>query len=93
MPDRVIHRYVIPVNDRWHLLELRGPIVHVATRHEDCMEVWALNDPAAKPQMREFRAYGTGHPINAKTVHVGSAVTPSGRLVWHLMELSDRGAS
>lgn len=94
MADRTIFRQVIPVNDQWHTLELSGPIIHVATRHEDCVEIWFINDPAAETETRAFRVVGTGHTMPpALATHVGTAITPSGRLVWHLMEHARVGGS
>jgi hypothetical protein len=90
MTTRTIFRQVISLNDRWNTIYLSGPIVHVATRHEDCVEIWFIDDPAAEARPRTLRVYGTGHAIDEpRAEHVGSAVTPSGRLVWHLMELPE----
>ena len=84
---RSIFRQSIPVDDQWHELSLTGPIVHVATRGEDYIEVWFIEDPAAEPEARAFRVVGTGHPMApALAHHVGTAITPSGQFVWHLME-------
>ncbi|GIF08696.1 DUF7352 domain-containing protein [Actinoplanes siamensis] len=83
---RTIYRSAIPVDDGQHVLDLTGPIVHVATRSEDYVEVWHIHNPGEPADARTFRVYGTGHP-DVEGVHVGTAVTPSGRLVWHLMEL------
>lgn len=85
---KTIHRYVVPANDLPHQIELTGPIVHVATRAEVHVELWAVVDPEAAPTAHAFQVIGTGHPMpeGARTV-VGTAVTPSGRLVWHLVEL------
>jgi hypothetical protein len=82
---RTIYRSTIPVDDGPHMLHLTGPIVHVATRVEDCIEVWHIANPGGRVTARTFRIYGTGHP-DVEGVHVGTAVTPSGRFVWHLME-------
>jgi hypothetical protein len=90
--SRQIYRQAIPVDDNWHTLELSGPIVHVATRGEDYIEIWFLDDPAVAAETRAFRVVGTGEPMApALAIHVGTAITPSGRFVWHLME-HERGA-
>lgn len=85
---RTVHRYVVPVNDEAHRIELTGPIIHVATRAEEHVELWAVVDTDADPTVHTFLVVGTGQPMpdSAKCV-VGSAITPSGRLVWHLVEL------
>lgn len=88
MPNsRSIFRTAIPVDDEWHVLSLTGPIVHVATRGEDYVEVWFIEEKGAEPEERAFRVVGTGQPMApALAHHVGTAITPSGCLVWHLME-------
>lgn len=84
---RAVFRYEVPVDDRWHTLSLTGPIVHVAARQPDVVEVWAVAQPAADKEPRSFRVFGTGHPLPADAGrHVGAAVTAGGRLVWHLFE-------
>lgn len=85
--SRHVYRSVIPVSDHWHVLELSGPIVHVATRGEDYVEVWHIDDTDGTPEQRAFRVVGTGHELApALAHHIGTAVTPSGRFVWHLFE-------
>lgn len=85
--SRTIFRQSVDVDDQWHTLELHGPIIHVATRGEDYVEFWWIDDPAADPELRAFRVVGTGHPMApALAHHVGTAISPSGRSVWHLME-------
>lgn len=85
MDRPAILRVEIPVDDCWHAEEFRGPIVHVATRYPEVVEVWFLNDPGAEPRIRELTVVGTGHPIPDGR-HVGTAIAPGGRLVWHLVE-------
>jgi hypothetical protein len=87
MANRTILRQLIPVDDQWHELSLTGPIVHVATRHEDAVEIWFIEDPAQPVTEHAFRVVATGQPLApALANYVGTAITPSGRYVWHLME-------
>lgn len=46
--------------------------------------IWALVNPAAKRETRVFTVAGTGHLVNAGSVHVGSYV--SAPFVWHVFE-------
>lgn len=86
--SRQIFRAVVPVDGTRHILELHGPIVHVAARHEDAVDIWFIDDPASDPVLRTLQVYGTGQPLPAGAgEHVGAAITPSGRLVWHLFEM------
>lgn len=80
-----ILRTSIPVDDRWHSIEVHGPVVHVATRFEAEVEIWWLDDSAIVTWQRTFRVYGTGED-DVDGAHVGSAITPSGKFVWHLFE-------
>lgn len=82
---RTIHRLAIPVDSTWHTVALHGPIVHVATRDHRYVEIWFIADPMVGQMLRTFRAYGTGQP-DVEGKHVGTAITPDGHLVWHLME-------
>ncbi len=83
-----IFRYEVPVDDQWHVLELRGDVVHVAARRPDVVEVWAEHrHDSTRKLTRRFRVYGTGQP-DVEGMHVGTAVAADGRLVWHLREAS-----
>jgi hypothetical protein len=91
---RAVFRAVLPANDQWHMLSLSGPIVHVGTRGEDYVEVWFIEDSDGTPTERAFRVVGTGHSLApALAHHIGTAVTPSGRLVWHVFEHARTEAS
>ncbi|WP_328344840.1 DUF7352 domain-containing protein [Micromonospora sp. NBC_00421] len=82
-----ILRYEVPVNDRWNLTHLPGPIVHIASRNPGTVEVWATTDSFG-PYHADLRVYGTGQPYPAASDihHRGSTITADGRLVWHLMQ-------
>lgn len=58
MPD-AIHRYEVPVDDRWHPVQLSGPVLHVDCRNMHVVELWALHTDAPTVT-RSFRVYGTG---------------------------------
>lgn len=85
---RHVLRTQIFADDQWHTIDFRGPIVHVATRSESYVEVWFIDDSEMKPAPRTVRVFGTGHQLAPEAgEHIGSAITPSGRLVWHLFEM------
>ncbi len=87
-----VYRYTVPIDDCWHPLRLSGPIVHVGRPpgtgpvDEYTVELGAAHTSDADVQVRELRVYGTGHPIEADTLHVGTAFGAGGALVWHLRE-------
>jgi hypothetical protein len=83
----VIHRYEIPVDDRWHYLNLPRGLQHVACRRTTTVEIWAYAaSPGDAPSWRQFRVYGTGQPMPIASVHIATAICPGGDLVWHLVE-------
>jgi hypothetical protein len=91
---RTIYRQVIAVDDRWHTVELRGPILHIAARNEDAVEFWHLHDTDQPATAHTFRVVGTGHtlpPVFDR--YVGTAITPSGALAWHLIEHTRTGGT
>lgn len=58
-----------------------GQIVHVASRQENSVEIWATTDYVTQ---RRFQVIATGQPIPDRYEYVGTALTPSGVFVWHL---------
>lgn len=95
MAEPVIYRYEVPVDDRWHTLELTGQIRHVASRSPEMVEFWATAN-TERSRRRRFRVFGTGQPLPAgleasdsegpNGIHLGTAITAGGSLVWHLYE-------
>ena len=83
---RRVLRWMIPADDQWHELTTPGPILHVATRAEAYAEVWALDDPDGHVMTtRWLRVFGTGQ-LGVEGEYVGTAITPSRKLVWHVFE-------
>lgn len=90
---RTVLRTAVPVDDGLHEVDLRGPVLHVATRHEDIVEFWHLHDDQQDFTTSRFFVVGTGHATYPeKAEYVGSAVTPTGRFVWHLWSLKGGAA-
>lgn len=59
-------------------------IRRVVVQH-DTPTIWAEVDTGAKLVVRNLRVYGTGHPIPAGAVYVGT--WDDKPFVWHLYEL------
>lgn len=78
-------RHEIPVDDAVHELVLRGPILHVATRRPDVVEVWVQDEERTRGV--RLLVVGTGQPWPDNAVHFGTAIAPGGALVWHLLGL------
>ncbi len=84
--SRHVYREVVPVLEG-RTIDLNGPILHVATRNEDEVEFWHLHDTEQPTTRHNFAVFGTGRALpDSVIIHVGTAITPSGRFVWHLFE-------
>lgn len=92
-PTARILRYEIPVDDQAHRLTLVGPIVAWGCRHPYLVELWAWSGrPGDTYEVHAFQVYGTGHPIPFSVggrEHRATVVTPGGRLVWHVLEITE----
>lgn len=87
----VIHRAELPLDDRPHGIDLTGGILHTAVRRPNVLDVWYQARPdEMAPMRRSFQIVGTGQPIPAHLglhiFHVGTAISPDGQLVWHVIE-------
>ena len=82
MTRRVL-RSEIPVDDRWHTITVRGPLLAAACRTPHAVDVWWISDDQAQPQDVQLRAYGTGQ-ADVEGTHAFTALAAGGRLVWHL---------
>lgn len=83
---RAIYRYVVPVDDKWHEVELSGPLLHVGSRAVDEVEFWVLHGDDV-PHERYFRVFGTGMPLpDDRLKYHGTVYAAGGALVWHLIE-------
>jgi hypothetical protein len=82
-----ILRWEVPVDDRPHIHQFAGPIVHVGCRNRALVEFWSQEPDGGQRQARVFQVFGTGHNLPADASHIGSVITAGGQLVWHLMEL------
>ncbi len=77
-------RYEITDDDAWHVYTLSGPIVRVADRG-GMVHIWALAD-VGTPFTAILRLFATGDEVPDDTTYRGTAVSESGRLVFHLFE-------
>jgi hypothetical protein len=91
-------KYTIPVDDQAHAVAGRfwhpfGPVVHVACQDgPNSVQVWAetvTDDDLVTETTRDLKVYGTGQPVPLRAGHVGTAITASGALVWHVYDVTD----
>lgn len=92
-PQAVIHRAELPIDDRPHGIDLTGEILHTAVRRPGAVDIWYQPRPdGMEPMRRSFQIVGTGQPIPTHLgydvigSHRGTAVSPDGQWVWHLLE-------
>ncbi len=85
-PGLAIHRFEIPVDGRWHRIGLNCDPLSVGCRVFNVVEFWAV-ESGLNPAVRAFRIVGTGESMPDHCRYWGTAVTPDGQLVWHLVEL------
>ena len=91
-----IFRYVVPIDDRVHLIPLWSNPLAVGCRQLDVVEFWAFahDEEPVLTVPRAFLVVGTGHPLPADMRrHWGTAAAPGGYLVWHLLEVDPALAS
>jgi len=95
MDQAVIHRAELPIDDRPHGIDLTGGILHTAVRRHGTVDIWYEPRPENIQHMRRsFQVVATGQPIPtylgfSGTVsggHRGTAISPDGALVWHVLE-------
>lgn len=93
MASRVF-RYEVPVDDKVHLIRLKGDPTGVGLRESMVVEFWATSNDDVAEQERFFTVAGTGHKLPDKTNRVwgyaydGVRTSDPNALVWHLVEVS-----
>lgn len=84
---KTIYRYVVPVDDRAHIIATMGDPVAVAIVGHEYMEFWAEYQKGAGVKERVFQVFGTGHPVPDGANYVGTGQRTNLGLVFHLYEL------
>lgn len=79
--DDQVHRIIVP--------DLDQPVLSIAARTADTVDLWVLDDPGLPVRDAALLVVGTGQVWSADGTWLGSCVTPGGTLVWHLIELED----
>lgn len=51
------------------------------------IQLWAEVNTSAPTEMRGFIVVGTGHPVQAPSTYIGTALTYSKKLVFHVFEI------
>ena len=87
-PDRRMFRYTIPVDDMpWTFDLTSGPVAVANGSTMDEGEFWAEHTEGAPEVARQFRVFGTGHPLPPNARYIGTCPRTREGLVWHLFEI------
>ena len=89
--DRRMFRYVVPVDDRPHVIELWDTPVAVAARRDGggfSVEFWAEHAEGGLTIVHTYQVFGTGHPLPNGAEWVATCPRMPEGLVWHLYELA-----
>ena len=84
---KIIWKFPFEVTDVIDLEMPRGAqVLAVQVQHrQPC--VWALVDDTKGKEIRHFRCFGTGHPINTEGQFVGTFQLLDGDFIGHLFEV------
>ena len=87
-----IYKYPVRIDDVQTIDLPQGAEVLSVQVQEGSPYIWACVNPSAKSEPRQFRLYGTGHPIEGDYLlkFVGTFQLFGGRLVYHLFEEVER---
>jgi hypothetical protein len=90
---RTIWKFPLPVETVVRISMPAGASVLSVHERNGDLCLWALIDPDATREMREFRVHGTGHPVpeDRPLRFIGTAHLMGGALVFHVFE-PGRGA-
>lgn len=82
---KTIYKYNIEPNITYEMPQ--GAQILSVQAQEDTVQLWALVDTARPPDIRKFRAYGTGHAIEHENLQfLGTCQLYGGNLVLHIFE-------
>jgi hypothetical protein len=87
---KVVHKFTVIEDGNAIAMDPAAQIVHFAVQNGMC-RLWALLNPTAPAIHRQFRVFGTGHPIPEEYQHRGTCL--DGMFVWHLFERVDQPGS
>lgn len=83
-----VFKYPVEVSDKFSLLLPMEARILAVQMQRDKPCLWALVDPNAPVETRNFRVAGTGNPIEEENLeYIGTFQMAGGNLVWHLFEI------
>lgn len=84
----VVYKYILEGDESEIRMPERAELLHVALQGSRLC-LWARVAKDAKEVTRTVRVVGTGWDNRADGVYVGTVLTASGALVWHVFDLGE----
>lgn len=90
---QAIFKYQLEVADYQKIMMPENARILCTQSQKDHCYIWAIVDPQAAMEEREFEIYGTGHPFfenvhfGKETKYIGTFQIFNGSFVGHLFEL------
>ncbi len=86
---RTIWKFQLEIKDEQSILMPAGAEILTVQVQHGIPCVWALVLPSVPMEQREFRIYGTGHPVDDSEIflsYIGTYQLQEGSLVFHVFE-------
>jgi len=89
---KTIYKYEVPILDQFQKYLPKGAVILSFQTQNGVPVIWAKIDTLAEVEERNFRLFGTGHPIkdipkDADLHYIGTTQQSTNPpLVWHLFE-------
>lgn len=84
-----IFKYQFGVNDTVSIEMPKNAHVLTVQNQREVPCIWAIVDPSAETEIRTFRLFGTGHPIDidiSQSSYIGTFQLAGGQFIGHLFE-------
>ncbi len=91
MADLMIYKYPFSVTEKVILEMPKDAHILTIQSQRECPCFWAIVNPCAPVETREFRTFATGEPIDIdiqKSKYIGTFQLLNGRLVGHVFEVN-----
>lgn len=83
---RVVHKFDVPVDTRYTILNVPHGRVVAAGRQDGAMRVWIEYQPGWPEKARRYQWHATGEYVDDQGEHVATVF--DGPFVWHLYQFS-----
>jgi len=84
---KTIWKFKIELEDTFSIEMPKDAEILTIQEQESLIQMWALLNPNAEKEIRNFEIFGTGHPVGEGVrKYIGTFQLREGRLVFHLFE-------